>query len=89
MCLSHSRRAFPAIVPLVVSALVGASPVPAAASASVSRQAFLEQYCVGCHNEKSKTGGIVRNGPNKGKPLKLRNHCPHIRRQAGADPRPC
>ena len=59
MCVSHSRRPFPAVVALFVSALAAARLLPAAASSSVSRQVLLDQYCTGCHNDKSKTGGIA------------------------------
>jgi hypothetical protein len=32
---------------------------PAAPGPDAARQAFLDRYCAGCHNEKSKTGGVV------------------------------
>ena len=57
--LRHRRRPFPAVAALVASTLAAAGLLPAAASSSVSRQAVLDQYCIGCHNEKSKAGGIV------------------------------
>jgi len=57
--LSHSRRPQPAVAALVVSTLAAAASNAAAASSSVSKQAFVDQYCAACHNDKSKTGGIV------------------------------
>ena len=62
MYLSHSRRPHPAVAALVVSMLAAAASNAASASSSVSRQAIIDQYCAGCHNEKSKSGGIVLHG---------------------------
>jgi hypothetical protein len=57
--VNHSRRAFPAVAALVVSIGAGGLQPAAAASSSDSRQAFLDRYCANCHNETSKTAGIV------------------------------
>jgi hypothetical protein len=42
--------------------------VAAAANSSESRQAFLDRYCAGCHNEKSKTGGVVLQNAGASRP---------------------
>ena len=59
MCVSHSRRPCQRAAALIVSTLAAAGMMPAAPRSSAPRQAFLDQYCAGCHNEKSKAGGIV------------------------------
>ena len=59
MSVSQSRRRFPANAALLLSvAAVVALPAPAA-TASDSRQAFLDRYCASCHSAASKTAGIV------------------------------
>src|SRR5215470_17073327 len=42
-----------------VALLLAAIVVFSAASASAQDRAFLNQYCVGCHNEKAKTAGLM------------------------------
>jgi cytochrome c551/c552 len=65
------RRVFACLVGVYVSALIvsgqAASPaspqsssaLPSASAAPIqARRAVLDQYCVGCHNQKAKTGGL-------------------------------
>jgi hypothetical protein len=50
------------IARLIVRALVAALVV--AASANSAPRAFLDAYCVGCHNQKLRTGGIALDAPD-------------------------
>ncbi|HKV38420.1 MAG TPA: DUF1587 domain-containing protein, partial [Blastocatellia bacterium] len=57
--MKHNRRPLPAIATVMVS-IAAAGWMPAAAASSAdARKVFLDRYCASCHNEKSKTAGIV------------------------------
>ena len=42
--------------------LVGQSPSIPASTDPAGAQALLTRYCVGCHNDKLKTGGVALSG---------------------------
>jgi len=46
------------LLAITAAALSAQVPAPASASAPTPR-AFLDQYCIGCHNEKAKTAGLM------------------------------
>ena len=61
-CKTDSRRlVLSRRMSTVVSLLVAASlnPATAAGSSPNTRQALLDQYCISCHGQKSKTAGIL------------------------------
>ncbi len=51
------KRKFPVISMVCISALGGCGGL-LAADASFSQRQFLDKYCVSCHSDKLKTGGI-------------------------------
>src|SRR5688572_31413839 len=54
-------RLFPLLVggaALMFSTSVHPQQTPDAASAAASKQAVVTRYCVTCHNERAKTGGL-------------------------------
>jgi hypothetical protein len=58
VCVREGRRPFRSVAVLMIVVAAGAC-VPAWATSSGSRQEFLDRYCASCHNETSKTAGIV------------------------------
>jgi mono/diheme cytochrome c family protein len=53
------QRALAACVLIASGMAPGLKPAAAADSPRISRQAFLDQYCAACHNQKSRTAGLV------------------------------
>ncbi len=58
----HIERLIPPIVFLGFTGVIAAAPASVAPASGESQLATVKQYCVGCHNDKTKIGGVSFQG---------------------------